>query len=414
MGVVIERSVTARMTDNDAPMPVDRDRFAAKLVDAITKANLGKVQYLPEDFALQIEGGGRMNLHNALLEYEGAGWFGRGKVIKRWVKFARLTLESALPESFEQARPNVLPYVRDRNFHEHVKLMGATSGQPGVEMPFEVLGGELTVAAAYDGEMTISSINQEQLSKWGVSLDEVLKAARLNIRMRTPSGFAQLNPGLYVSPYRDNHDTARVVLTELITRLDLKGDPVAIAPHRDSLIITGADDPANLAAAAKMALDLLKDNRRVSGHAIRFRGGKWTPFAPPPESPAHEPMRRARMMTLAFDYEQQKDLLQKQVGENVFAASFSVREDTELDRWWSYSVWIEGLPTLLPVTDTVIFQSERFGDDKDIIGPWDWAEVERVAGSLIKIREEVQPPRVFLDAFPTDQMFQELLKPKRG
>jgi hypothetical protein len=90
-----------------------------------------------------------------------------------------------------------------------------------------------------------------------------------------------------------------------------------------------------------MAEPLVKENRRVSGTAAVFRGGRWETFVPPASSAAYEPVRRLRMTALLSDYGQQQDLLQKIEGEEVFVATYNVVEAD--GRWFSYSVWSEGI-----------------------------------------------------------------------
>jgi uncharacterized protein YtpQ (UPF0354 family) len=382
----------------------DRDEFVQKLARAISGAGLGETRFDAELYALEYDGG-KLYLNNAFAEYQRAGFFSKRAVIRRWVGQVQAMKGQSTPASFEEARANLLPYVRDRNYYGNIALVGRVNGQSFPAL-FRPLGGELTVGVAHDGPSTIASIAQPQLDQWGVTLEEALRSAQVNMRTRTPDGFAAMGPGLYVSPYRDNYDASRIVLTELISRLDVKGDPVAFAAHRDSLIITGSEDTDGLIEAARMTLQTLEHERRISGSAVCYRGGAWETFSPPEGSPAHEPVSRARMSARAKDYGDQAGLLQKIEGDGVFVASFSVME-SPAERWISYGVWGDGVPTWLPVTDAIAFTSSRFGEDKFRMGPWPWADVERVAGALME-KKDVTPERVFVNAFPTDEMIQAI------
>lgn len=393
------------------------EKFASKLAAALRRAGAGEnVQYLPQDFALAIDGR-TFNLHNAFAEYQRAGLFRRGSVIRHWVASTIEAQQTALPASFDEARAALVPYVKDAAFYGQIALMQRTRGEEPPAVPTEALGGDLTVAVAYDGPRTIMSIGAKQLADWGVSLADALKAARLNIRMRSPQGLAAIAPGLYQSPYQDCHDAARIVLTEVISRLDLRGDPVAIAAHRNHLFVTGSEDDANLIAAANLAMPLLEDGRRISGTAVSFRGGRWQDFLPPEGTPAHEPLRRLRLRSLGQDYAHQQELLQKVEGEQVFVAGYQVVELRERHgagpagadgvRWCSYCVWSEGVPSLLPRTDLVFLESERFGEGDPRRGPRRWEAVEQVVGSLMQPRD-LRPVRFAVSDFPDAAALEKL------
>ena len=263
-----------------------REAVAAKLLRAIQRAGLEGSRYLPESFEIEVEGGGRLNLENAAAEYERAGFLRRGAVLRRWVAFAREAASGTIPKSIDEARANIIPIVRNQAFFANLDLQIADGGiRPSP--PVQPLAADLTVSLAYDGKLAIAGLNASDLDAWGISVDEAMKIARYNIRMRTPDGLREISPGLHVSPYRDNHDGSRVVLTEVISRLSVQGDPVAFVPHRDVLIVTGTDDRDNLVKAAEMAMEALDDPRIISGRAICFQAGGWRPFMATSDSPAH-------------------------------------------------------------------------------------------------------------------------------
>ena len=287
----------------------------------------------------------------------------------------------------EEARAGIVPIVRDKAYFANLEIQAAAAGKP--PGPLEALGGDLVMSLAYDGKTVITGIAAAQLDVWGISTDEAMKIARYNIRMRTRNGLAEIAPGLHISPYRDNHDCSRVVLTDVISRATVKGDPVALVPDRDTLIVTGTDDPGNLVKAAEMAMKGIETGRMVSGGAVCLRAGGWQSFMPPPASPAHEPFRRLSLKVGATNYEQQRVLLQKQKGEDVFIAKLSGGTEPS-GRWFSWAVWGEDIPTWLPVTDK-LFLASPWTEQQDLRGPWRWEVVEKVAGALMQSMETVPP-----------------------
>jgi len=186
----------------------------------------------------------------------------------------------------------------------------------------------------------------------------------------------------------------------------LKGDPVALVPQRDTLIVTGSEDEQNLVKAAEMALQEIGEARAVSGAAICFQSGAWHEFMPQPDSPAYEPFRELGLKGQWVNYDMQRVALQKREGEQVFVGIFEIRLWKETNRWLSYAVWGDGIRIWMPIAQKVFFFSERTGQ-KVIRGPYDWDAVQRVAGALMQPKD-ITPARVFVSEFPTADMLNEI------
>jgi hypothetical protein len=387
-----------------------QDKFAAKLLRRLQAAGQAQdMRYVAEHFAFDYEGG-RFHLDNAFAEYAAAGFLGKRKVLQRWVAGTIEALTHPTPATFEEARPHLLPYVRDSNYWHQLRLVAQAENQEDLPIPYEPLGGDLTVSAALDLESTIANLGDKTLADWGVTLADVLKAGQFNLRMRTPAGFLQIHPGVWASPYHDNYDASRITLTEVITHLQVRGDPVAFAIHRDHLLVTGADDEAGLVHVAEQALELIQDRRRVSGTPVRWRRGQWETFAISPGSVVHEPLRRLAMMSLALDYSGQHDLLQKIEGDGVYVANFSVLAPKDGSAWCSFCAWTKGPILLLPRTDRIGLVEAPL-DKNPRAGFYEWASVEKVCSAIMEKRD-THPPRVRVKEFPTPAMLAELAPSK--
>jgi hypothetical protein len=168
-----------------------REEFAAKLLRAIHRAGLERSRYLQDSFEIEVEGGSRLNLENALVDYERANLFTRGAVLRAWVEFARGPTVDPVPKSIDNARPNIVPIVRDAAFFANLELQEMASG---VQRPslVEVLGGDLAVSLAYDGKRAITGLATRQLDEWGISVEEAKNSARYNLRRRTPDGLTEV------------------------------------------------------------------------------------------------------------------------------------------------------------------------------------------------------------------------------
>ena len=182
-----------------------------------------------------------------------------------------------------------------------------------------------------------------------------------------------------------------------------------MVPNRNTLIVTGADDPEGLAAMARLTEEALKQPRPMTGYAFRLDNG-WVPFLPPVEHPAFVALHRLAVQTLAGDYEEQKgllDALHKKNGLDVFVASVMVMEDRGTKDRSSVATWAEGADTFLPRMDKVAFIRPVEGKGPNVLGMADWARVKGVLGSLLE-PQGLYPERFRGRGFPTEEQLGRL------
>ena len=108
-------------------------------------------------------------------------------------------------------------------------------------------------------------VQRHHLSDWGVSFEDALKTACDNLREISHQPFELAAPGVWVSPWRDNHDASRLVLLDLLRENDVRGELVAAVPNRDVLCLTGADNEEGLAHLANIVEQALDKPRPISG-----------------------------------------------------------------------------------------------------------------------------------------------------
>ena len=78
-------------------------------------------------------------------------------------------------------------------------------------MPW-LIADHLAVVAAYDLPESIMTLMPQSLpATWGVSYEKALRDACANLLEISGDPFENPQPGLYVSPWRDNHDATPFV-----------------------------------------------------------------------------------------------------------------------------------------------------------------------------------------------------------
>ncbi|MGA2063285.1 MAG: hypothetical protein ABSG67_22675 [Thermoguttaceae bacterium] len=205
--------------------------------------------------------------------------------------------------------------------------------------------------------------------------------------------------GVYLSAAGDSYDGSRLILTDLIRQFHVKGEPIAMIPNRDNLVVAGSDDIEGLNAMLAMTTEALKEPRPISGIALRLDGDEWVPWLPDVSHSLYKEFQQLHLHSLGRDYAEQKDLLDKmniKNGVDVFVATFSIIQAPD-GKIFSYAVWAEGVVALLPETDMVVF-TRRDGET---------AMVERQkaldeVGDLME-RLEMYPPRYRVTGFPSEE-----------
>jgi hypothetical protein len=397
---------------------VDKGRrdFAEKVVAELRRRGVADaIDYDENEFCLVLDSGQSFLLTNAFADWKQAPRLRRGTVLRRYIDgFAEMPLE--LPDAVERARPNLLPRVRDLEFYALTEYRLATEGDTSGWLSYEALNDQLAVEIVYDRPNSVTSVHPERLEAWGLTFDEALRTARANLRERTTGTFARSAPGVFVSRWRDAYDASRLLLTELISRLEVRGDPVALLPHRDHLIVTGSDDTEGLRRAAEMAEPLLADQRRQTGYAFALRDGGWRQFMPPDDHPARTAFANLAKLTQYLDYGGQQQALIERLkkegkADDIFVAGSVLKKHPRTGELWLASSWTEGVPTLLPHGDRIAFVRGSSKPLRVDFVPWEEA-FPHVAG-LMKA-QELRPERWLVDSFPdaeTMARLESLAKP---
>ncbi len=374
------------------------------------------IEFDAERFSLRLGTTQTMYLQNAYKDYCAARWSQRKNVL------AKYSAVSALPDqadhTFEQAKPHLLPRVRERFYYPSFELniqieraIRPVAGAKPVLENFVVtpLNDLLTLELVHDLPDAIKSVGKSELNEWGVTFEQGLVHARENLWRMSNKDFVRITPGLYVSPWQDQHDASRLILHDLIWQLPVNGQHIAAIPNRDLLIVTGSMDDSGLLGMAKLIDDTMKKPRPMTGTVFRLDGSRWVPFLPEEKSDAYWPLKRAAVVSSAQEFAEQCELLNtlfKKTGRDCFVAKLTVMQNNE-GKLWTWTSWVEGLTdSLIPQAEYVLFGRMNNGKAERIgFGRWDC--VRQVLGDLME-ETAFYPPRWGLRSFPTADQLQEM------
>jgi len=388
-------------------------RFANNMIAALRQAGQkGSIHYEPSSFELQFgddpSTAKRMNLGNAFDLCCSLPLEQRQDAISNYAKaMCALDQETKTKPSFDKARDCLMPKIHARSVYENEPSSGAGADKATASW-HKPIGDHLAAGIGYDLPSGIMAIDNRDLAKWGVSGEEAFAIACENLRRRSTEPFDTPAPGVFVSPWNDDYGSSRLVLTDLIRDLEVKGNHVAITPDRDTLIVTGSEDPVGLNAMLDIAKEAFERPYPVSGIPVLLRDGKWESFEPDKHYTDLEGFRTLRLQSLESACSQQKTAIEsrRDSGDEFVASYFLVTPDRcELPT--SFTVWSSGIKSLLPRTEKIVFVRSDRVQGKEIVACADWERVQNVVGDLMKPMD-LYPQRFSVEKFPTDEQLKEL------
>lgn len=393
--------------------PPSNNRFAALMMKAIRDTGeQGPVSFDPQSFQLYLPNGSTMALTNAYQEYCRASRRDRQSILRRYASLASTMSKEEQPLS--EVQTHLLPKVRDRFYWEAVRFQAHLQQGKSVSLddlpPHQMLNDQLMLELVIDAPETIRSVTKSDLERWSLSFEQALALAKENLWKKSNQGFKEIAKGIYVSPWKDNHDASRLYLHDLIWQLKVKGDHVAAVPNRDVLIVTGSEDAAGLLEMATLIEEALKLPRPMMASPMRLEGNKWVPLKLPGSHPAYWSLRKLELVTQADLYADQKqmlDTIHQKTGLETFVARYTVIQKRESSKEFSsYCVWSEGVDTMLPHTAEVMFM---VGDAPNLkLGARvAWEHMQVVMGALLE-PQGMYPERYRARHFPTPQQIIEM------
>jgi hypothetical protein len=371
-----------------AKLGVESGRFENPVVDAD---------------AMQIKSNnGLLNLHNYHHE------FLRIPRRKRlaYIQTIALAPIASMPETWEQAKPLLLPVIRSAGYVTHAPLQAAASlGKDDLASKDRGLGRRPLAPGVFetvvvDTPVTMMTVANSQLADWGVTIDEALDVAHANLRKQSQDPFRQLAPGLWVAPWNDNYAAARATLPELLQRVCT--DPLVAIPSRDSLFVVDAGVPH----AFEMIVDAITeaqaaDRYHITPRIFRLDGKTLREYTPPSTAPVEA--RHAYDKLLVVDavtaYNDEKGLREKLEEEDVFYASLLAFE-SQSGELITRATWTKGVDTLLPPVQAIAF-IELDDNDAEARMTWEvpWDAVVAEPGLLTQTDDAL--PRWRTGTFPS-------------
>jgi hypothetical protein len=331
-------------------------------------------------------------------------------------------IEPQDPLDWDEAKGLLVPLLRSMAY------AASTDHALAVEpfVPFVVL------ALGIDSDATTQVVTAETLSGWGVPFETARQCAfdvlTNHIESEDVETWDRDTPYPNFTIGRDDsYQSSRLALPGFVAsfRGKVNGNPIAIVPHRGLLVIAGDAD----ASAVLRLIDTAEREYRASPRSLSpdlytvDAADQVVPWEPPPDHPHRRLARRNRLLLAGSEYDQQKEALSESLetlGDEAFVASYTIVMPAGDEIPWSYAVLPEGVATLLPCTDVVVFASNHAPEGKPQHLFVFLDDARRIAGEgFFAVEPGWMPERLRVSRWPDEETLRRLAEvavelPKAG
>jgi uncharacterized protein YtpQ (UPF0354 family) len=184
-----------------------------------------------------------------------------------------------IPERVARDFAEIAPLVRP--MLKPIELL-ATVRDRGVAMiAYREFLADLIITYVIDEKRSVAYINEEQLDRWQVGIDELHDLALANLRHVTEQQVKYTTAGegdqrLFIFNSGDGYDAARLLLTDVLAQWArmLPGNLVVGIPNRDFLIaLSDADQDILQAVAQQIQADALQRDHGLTEQLFTLRNG---------------------------------------------------------------------------------------------------------------------------------------------
>lgn len=389
--------------------PPTKDKFARLLLRRLKEAMPDcELIYDREAFQLRPTGpdGMLISLGNLYAEYRAATGTDRRDVINRCLAtFVGAYSLKEMPEDFDEVMAGIMPSVRSRSYFDLMRLSAECElNDVPPKLPIHLpINEHLVCGFVYDSGPSMRYLHHEDLETWGKTVYEIMEVARMNFEQNSPMGFSKIGDSFYSVLGDADYGATRLIQDDLLAKMEVEGDMVAVLPNRGTLMITGTESVGGLKVMADLLEKEQEQPRPISNVLFRRVSEDWEPWLPPTDHPTYAAFKLAATRSIGGEYDEQKEALEKLYaakGDDVFVASFSGMEHKATGVVASYCVWPEGALSMLPKTDLIGLIDRQ----EEVIGMVPWDEVARVAGDLFE-PAGMYPERYRVERFPSqDQL----------
>ncbi len=298
---------------------------------------------------------------------------------------------------------------------DNAKKVAPTTSLPAdapIYFPYaDVLGVGLVIHTIDGAGDKVETISQSRLDQLKLSAEDAIDTAVSNLHQISKEPFRKVQAGFYTSPWKDQYDGARLLLTELFSDLKVEGEVVALTPTPGTLFVTGSNDLTGIDLMMSIAATLRKEPNAVLSLPLVLRDGLWVPLIVPIDDPIFDIINSNRMSVLSTLYKEQEPLLAdgKVAKQRVYPTSFTVDRDKTLGYEYCKTKIYAGSVHTIPECDIIeFFQKDKTGKHNCVARAPFGKVVELLPSSFLKKEPGFRPARWRFNNFPRPVELQTL------
>jgi hypothetical protein len=284
----------------------------------------------------------------------------RSSVVDEVVALAA-SFDDLTPElAWAEARERLVPVICAATFGTHAPTDALGDGNALVRMS---LAPFVDVLVVVDHQTKTRYVTAAQLARWGVHAETLLREAVASFGRRWSCRVEVLDEQhgpLYVVVADDDYASSRLMLPGWLAsfRDHVDGEPIAIVPRRDLLVVGGSARPEMVARLADMAERELAGSPRAVSCAL-YTVDHDDGIIPYDDGSSVAHLAHEKLAV--HEYALQADLLAEDPAwEDVFVAAYSLCALPD-GTVYSYAAWNEGVDTLLPDVEWISLVSDEHG-----------------------------------------------------
>jgi len=406
--------------------PLDNAAFAKVALGYLRERLVGlDLVYEEDDNALRDASGQSEMTHyldNARAEFNAADSEQRQAILERMGNIIERSLAGPADEpTFLSVAERLLPRALDRSYVVQMSLLGRLQrakgeSDTGVRLASEPFLDHHSTGLVVDDLESMRYVMESDLEDWGVSFAECRDYALRNLDILSEEPMAVLFPGVFDSPWKDNHDSSRIYLGRILDGVEVRGRRVIAIPNRDHLLVTGSEDEEGLRLLAEK-IDELAQEPRFAGGDVYIETDEapgWVPWRPDEPEDLRRHFDLIEVQTVLFRLEGQKDLLEsihEAESVDIFVGDLHVLQNAQTGKLSSWASWAKGVHSFLPEADLYAVEAVTA---PSVVEDAPRGLLLRALGRKPQTREVVDEDARFV---PREALFREageLLRPVEG
>jgi hypothetical protein len=352
--------------------------FAATLLKEFARRGSPGWVYDAREQQLTQAGGAVINLGNMFVEYSRSRRGGRAALLDKYSNFAVMQSRE-IPKLWEVAAKALYPVLRCRFDYLSLEIESRGAGKPWPALLIYSFHEDLHVRIAYDWGSHLAQVKEEFLDIWGQSRESILARALGNLAALQKPAWSPQGNGVYALVSDVSYEESMLLLDKVVEQVPVPGPAVFLPSNRGVLLACDATRADDLVAM----IDAGSKNHQerpwpLSGSVLARRDGRWQDAMLPQE--AARSAGDLQRMHAAMIHNGQKQALEayhQKIGRDSFVATFGLyRWERDGGAIRSCCSWTEGVDSLLPKTDYILFVRPGDKTVPPILATWDRAATE--------------------------------------